>query len=181
MEDTMKKISLLLAVLLLGSIALTAQRSFDCDGPRGEGQQRMHQRGERGDHGDRGQQMGKNRQGMPLAGILNELELTDAQKDQIEALGLQDQKWNIQNRADVETLKIDKREALRKKDFNKAKKLTNQISDKRNGAAIKRIELHENIWNLLTKEQQIAAEECMKQQPKRQMRNQKEARGTKNR
>jgi protein CpxP len=175
MEDTMKKINLVLALLLLGSIALTAQRHFNCDDPDQNGRQAMHQRGERGERGEHGQQMGKHRQGMPLAGILSEVELTDAQKDQIHALQQKHQKWNIQNRADVETLQIDKREALKNKNFSLAKKLTNQISEKRNDAAIKRIELHEDVWNLLTKEQQDAAEDCMKKQPKRQMRNREDA------
>jgi len=165
----MKKITLLIVLLTLGSLALFAQPPGVMDGQQFRRGMRNFQQGQPM-YGQRG--MGNDWDNEHFQGMFEELELTDTQHVQISELRDTHRKWSIQHNADVKTLQIDKDAALRDNDFTKAKKITKQIFEKKSTAAIKRLELRESIWNILTKEQQEKCNTMKHQRPQHKMRHQ---------
>ena len=100
--------------------------------------------------------------------MCEELELTDAQKDQMEEFRISSKKEMIVAESDLKLLAIDKRIALRDKNFKQAKKLSGEISEIRQEIAEKRIEQQEQRWNILTPEQQKKADELRGEHPRRE-------------
>ena len=98
--------------------------------------------------------------------ICDELELTDKQIEKMEAMRLAHQKEMIGTHADIDIIKVDKRSAMRNHDFDKTKKITAKMYDLKKAQALKKIEHHEMMWNLLTPEQQEKAKELMKDRPR---------------
>ena len=94
-----------------------------------------------------------------LGMIMAELELTDAQKEQIEVLQMKHKKDIIQLKADIDILQVDKYAARQDQDFKELKKLTGKIFDLKKNIAIKQVEHHESMWKVLTPEQQVKAKE----------------------
>jgi Spy/CpxP family protein refolding chaperone len=90
-----------------------------------------------------------------------DLDLTDKQLQKLEDYRTEQRKEMIQLRTDIQLLNIDKRAALENRDFKAAKKLVSDIYDKKEEKAVKRIENHEKMWNLLTPEQQEKAKDLM--------------------
>jgi len=101
-------------------------------------------------------------QGMHHDGYLmmcEELDLTNEQKEQMEDLRIKNKKEMITVKASLELLEIDKRSAMKDKDFKQAKAVTKKIFEKKQDVAISRIEEHKQRWNILTPEQKEKAEE----------------------
>lgn len=103
--------------------------------------------------------------------MCEELDLTDKQKEQMEDLRIKNKKEMITAKANLELLEIDKRSAMKDKDFKQAKAVTKKIFKLKQEGAIKRIEQQEQRWNILTPEQKEKAEELMGEHhsPKRKM------------
>ena len=98
--------------------------------------------------------------------IHEELDLTEKQIETMEEMRLTHQKEMIGMHADIDILMVDKRFAIKNHDFDKTKKITAKIFDLKKSQAIKKIEQHETMWNLLTPEQQEKAKELMKDRPR---------------
>ena len=103
--------------------------------------------------------------------MCEELELTDTQKDQMEELRISSKKKMIVTESDLKILEIDKRSALRDKNFKQSKKLTGDIFKIKQKMAENRIEQQEQRWNILTPEQQEKADELRKEHPRRESQN----------
>ncbi|MCF7857762.1 MAG: Spy/CpxP family protein refolding chaperone [Candidatus Cloacimonetes bacterium] len=95
--------------------------------------------------------------------LCENLDLTDAQKDKIAVLRAAHQKKMIQFNADIDTKRVDKRAAMMDNDFAKQKKITGNIFDSKKQSALQRIDHHEAIWNILTPEQKLKANELRKE------------------
>ena len=103
--------------------------------------------------------------------MCEELNLTDKQKEKMEDLRISNKKEIITERANLELLDIDKRSAMKDKNFKQAKSVSREISKLKEQIAIKRIEQQEQRWNILTPEQQEKAEELMGEHPRREFQN----------
>ena len=68
----------------------------------------------------------------------------------------------IQLKADIDMKIVDKHEIVKDHDFAKLKKLTSEIFELKETIALKKIDQHEKIWNILTAEQQEKADEMKK-------------------
>lgn len=101
----------------------------------------------------------KHEDGWRLGHMAEELELTDSQQEYLRDLQLENKKFMIQKKAEIDILQVDKSTALKNKDFTEAKKLTAKIFEIKQEMAMNKIELQEEQWNLLTAEQKIKAEE----------------------
>lgn len=121
------------------------------------------------DSGHPGMMQGMHNDGYQM--MCEELDLTDEQKEQMEDFRINGRKDMIVAEADLKLLEIDKRSALKNKDFKQAKVVTKKIFEKKQDIAISRIEQHEQRWNILTPEQKEKAEEMMGEHhsPKRKM------------
>lgn len=148
----MKKLVFVLMGVLAVAALLTA---FDGDDyynghhPRKEGMKRDHM-----------EMMEKHHEGYDM--MCEELELTDKQKDEIEAFQIENQKEMVDLQADLKKLVIDQKAAHRDHDFAKIRSLTKKIFQLKEDLALQRIELKEKRWNILTEEQKEKAEELMK-------------------
>ena len=91
--------------------------------------------------------------------MCEELELTDTQKEQMEELRISSKKEMITAESEIKLLEIDKKSALKDKDFKRAKKIVGDIFEIKQEMAENRIEQHEQRWNILTPEQKEKAEE----------------------
>ncbi len=98
--------------------------------------------------------------------MCEELELTDTQKEQMEELRINSKKEMIVAESELKLLEIDKRSALKDKNFKLSKKLTGDIFEIKQEMAENRIEQQEQRWNILTSEQQEKAEEMRKEHPR---------------
>lgn len=148
----MKKLVFVMIGVMAVAAILTAFDG-DCDNrgnyPRKEGlhEKRMDMKGER------------------LEGyetLCEELDLTDKQKEKLEDLKDSRKKFMIVSRSDIKLLEIDRRNAMKDKDFKSAKKLTQDIFKLKQEMAINKIEQDEKRWNVLTPEQQKKADELRK-------------------
>jgi len=118
----------------------------------------MHQRGAMGNGG------------MPFhEKMMDELDLTATQKDQIQEIMSDHHKFMIQKNSEIEILKIDIHKALRDHNFNEAKRITEKMSDLEKDIAVKRINMHEERWKMLTNEQKEKAEELIQDKPMMKM------------
>lgn len=91
--------------------------------------------------------------------MCEELDLTDKQKEQMEDLHIKNKKEMITAKANLELLDIDKRSAMKDKNFKQAKAVTKKIFKMKQDIAISRIDQQEERWNILTPEQQEKADE----------------------
>ena len=114
---------------------------------------------------------------MMMEHMMEALELSDAQKDKVETLTFEHKKQMIEVRAELETLLLEKKEAMKDNDFAAAKKLNAKIFDKKEEIANARLDLKDDIMNELTPEQQEKAKDLHKKMGKRKM--MKEHRGGK--
>jgi Spy/CpxP family protein refolding chaperone len=120
----------------------------------------------------------KHEDGWMLEHMAEELELTDSQLESLRDLHLENKKSMIQKKAEIDILQLDKRTAMKNKDFVEAKKLTRKIFEIKQEMAMNKIDLQEEQWNLLTAEQKLKAEE-MKFTGKHHPREMPEGRGKK--
>ncbi len=98
--------------------------------------------------------------------LYDELELTSEQQDKWDDLRIKHRKTMIDLRADLEKLNIDRRQSMQEHNYDKVKKIITQIGEQRQKMAMKRIDHHEAIWDLLTPEQRVKADELRKEQPR---------------
>ena len=91
--------------------------------------------------------------------MCEELELTDKQIEQLEDLKISGKKDMIVASADLKLLEIDKKTAMKDKDFKQAKAVTEEIFKLKEQIAINKIDHQEKRWNILTPEQQEKADE----------------------
>jgi hypothetical protein len=161
----MKKIVLIALALVVVSVLLAQgmhqNRDMDC----GE-----HQKGMQ-----KGQQMRENNHdGNMMMHVMNQFELTEGQQKDMADLRLEMQKDMISMKADIETLELDVKVAMKNMDFAKAKKVTSDISDIKAEMKDKHFDNMASCWKLLTDEQQTEAKELMKTKPmeRKRMRNQ---------
>jgi len=106
-----------------------------------------------------------------ISDVCEELELTAAQKEQMEELRTNSKKEMISAESEIKLLEIDKKSALKDKNFKLAKKLTGDIFEIKQEMAEVRIEQQEQRWNILTPEQQAKAEEMREEHPRKNMKN----------
>ncbi len=148
-----------LVFVVIGIIAVIGLLSaFDGDGRRFDDCDQHQMKGKMlkdGDHHNKMQGMHKDGYQM----MCEELDLTDEQKEQMEDLRIKNKKEMITAKANLELLVIDKRSAMKDKDFKQAKVVTKEIFKKKQDIAISKIEQHEQRWNILTPEQKEKAEE----------------------
>jgi Spy/CpxP family protein refolding chaperone len=104
--------------------------------------------------------------------LMEELELTENQEEQIEELKIAQKKSMIQLEAEIDLLKVDKHTAMKNHDFKELKKLTGKMFDLKKNIALKQVEFREAIWNVLTAEQQAKADEMKKEKHHFKMKNQ---------
>lgn len=149
-----------LVFVVIGAIALIGLlTAFDGDGRgfnEGEGHPMKDKMFKDGDHPKMMQRMHDGYQMM-----CEELDLTDEQKEQMEDLRIKGKKSKIVANADLELLGIDKRGAMKDKNFKQAKDITKEIFKLKQQNAINQIEQQEQRWNILTPEQKEKAEELM--------------------
>lgn len=98
--------------------------------------------------------------------LYDELELTSVQQDKWNDLRIKHRKEMIDLQADLEKLNIDRQQSMQDHNYDKVKKIITQIGEQRQKMALKRIDHHEKIWDLLTPEQRVKADELRKNQPR---------------
>ena len=149
----MKKISLIMAVILLATVSLIADNHMSG----------VHEgmRAERGGRTEMSRHNGSRDGGMMFMYLAEELELSDKVKAEIDELQTANKKAAIKLRADLEILRIDKRQAMQERDFSEVKKLNTALSEKRLELTNSRVDTHESIWNKLSKSQQAKVMELM--------------------
>lgn len=149
----MKRISLIMAVILLATVSLIANNHMD-------GVREDH-RANRGERTKMSRHNGSRDQGMMMMYLAEELELSDQVKAEISELRTANKKVAIKLRADLEILRIDKQAAMKLRDFSQVKKLNAEMSEKRLELTNSRVDTHESVWDLLSKQQQEQALELM--------------------
>ena len=105
----------------------------------------------------------RNVEGSMFDKIRDELDLTKEQIKQMDELQSSNKKETIRTKADIRILEIDKKDALKIKNFKEAKKIVSDIFKLKETLVIKKIELQEKRWNILDAEQQAKVEEMMQQ------------------
>ena len=143
----MKKSYIIVITLLLLTGLLTAVEKGTCQGKEdhpGKMQGRFEQ---------------KHEDGRMLEHMAEELELTDSQQEYLHELHLESKKLMIQKKAEIDILVLDKKTAMKDKDFTEAKKLTTKIFEIKQEMALNKIDQQEEHWNLLSEDQKLKAEE----------------------
>lgn len=100
---------------------------------------------------------------------IEELELTDTQKEEINDLRVDLKKKGIKLNSEMAILRVEKREALRNEDFKEAKKIITQLSDKQEEKQLLRLSHQEEISKILTEEQKEIWREMRMKRPNRRM------------
>ncbi len=167
MEEKMKRLVIVM-VLIVGVIASMAAFERDCDGME---KGKMQHDKQIGCNDKKMKDKGGDHFGM----MLKELDLTEVQQEKIAGFMSAHKKEMIQLKADIDVKLVDKRTMMKDHDFAKIKKITSQIFDLKESIALKKIENHESIWNILTPEQQEKADEMKKEghQKKQMMKHKK--------
>ena len=157
-----------LVFVVIGVIAVIGLlTAFDGDGRKFDDGEHYGMRGKMFKNGEHnGMMQGMHNNGYRM--MYEELNLTNKQKEQMNDLRIKDKKDMIVIEADLKLLEIDKRSALKDKNFKQAKSVSREISKLKEQIAIKRIEQHEKRWNILTPEQKEKAEELMDEHPRRE-------------
>ncbi|MCF7918323.1 MAG: Spy/CpxP family protein refolding chaperone [Candidatus Cloacimonetes bacterium] len=99
---------------------------------------------------------------MMMMHIMQRLDLTEKQQDQMEDMRIKLQKDNITIKAEIEKKEIDARVAMKDLNFAEAKKITRAIFNLKADMKDKHFDQMTSCWNLLTPEQQSEAKELMK-------------------
>ena len=147
-----------LVFVVIGIIAVIGLlTAFDGEGRRYNDCDQHPMKGKMLKDGDHNNKMQGMHDGYQM--MCEELDLTDEQKEQMEDLRINNKKEMITVRASLELLEIDKRSAMKDKNFKQAKSVAKEISKLKEQIAINRIEQHEQRWNILTTEQKEKAEE----------------------
>lgn len=150
----MRRISLILIVIILASTSLFAWEH--------ENHNRLEQKKQEHKIYPRKSGNGEQREfGMKLE-MLEELDLSDAQLEKMGSIKTSHRKQQIRLKADLEILQIDKKEALKKKQFADAKKVNAEISKLKLQMSNAKIDQQAAIWDELTEKQQEKAEATMK-------------------
>ncbi len=163
----MKRVIITVMTLIVLTGLLVAQDCYDCGQNNREMKGRMMRQNHQEDNGMmRGHQNRDN--------LMDELDLNDAQKAKFAELRTENKKSEIELEADIKSLKVDKRDAMKNKDFDQVKKLIKEINDIKEEIQLKKIDFQEAKWNLLDSDQKAKLEELRKESPKMGMKNMKE-------
>ena len=149
----MKRVSLIMAIIFIATVALIADNHM--------GGIREEYKANRGGRTEMSRHKVNRDHGMMMMHLAEELELSEEVKAEMMELQTSDKKAAIKMRADLEILRIDKRLAMKDRDFKQVKKLNAEISEKRLELTNSRVDTHESIWNLLSEEQQEEAVKMM--------------------
>ena len=150
----MKKL-VFVVIGVIAVIGLLTAFDGDCRGIKDGEHHPMKDKMSRG--GDHSKMMQGKHDGFQM--MCEELDLSDDQKEQMNDFRIKDKKEMIVIEADLKLLEIDKRSAMKDKNFKQAKSVAKEISKLKEQIAINRIEQHEQRWNILTPEQKEKAEE----------------------
>ena len=161
----MKKLAITL-VMIVGIVVVMSAFEQDCD-EMGRG--RMQYDKGMGHH-DRNMM---HKDGDHFEMMCENLDLDDAQQDKIEKFRSAHRKEMIELKADIEIKLVDKRDAMKDQDFAKIKKITSEIFKLKETIALKNIDQHEKIWNILTTKQQEKAGELRRKGPSKMTRHKK--------
>lgn len=85
--------------------------------------------------------------------MFEKLDLTKEQMDKIHQIKIKNEKLDIDSKAELKKLKIDKMEAMRSMNFDKAKEVIKKMSEIKTKSQIGNIDEMVEITKLLTKEQ----------------------------
>lgn len=162
----MKKL-VFVVIGVIAVIGLLTAFDGDCRGHNDGEHHQMRDKMSKG--GDHSKKMQVKHDGFQM--MCEELELTDTQKEQMEELRISSKKGMIVAESDLKLLEIDKRSAMKDKNFKQAKKIVGDIFEIKQEMAENRIEQHEERWNILTPEQREKAEELKKEHPRRDSKN----------
>lgn len=154
MKKTVLIVLTLLVISVLAAQGMQQRRNMDCEKHQKGGMERM-ERGRNGHHG-----------GMMMMRIMNQLELTEDQKDKLEDLRVTNQKSNIAAKAEIDAKEVDANVAKKDMNFKNMKKITSEIADLKEKMKLKNIDHMEKCWNILTTEQQEEAKKLMEQRPR---------------
>jgi hypothetical protein len=152
----MKRVLLIaLALLLVGILA--------AQGMMNHGKLENHE--QRGFAGK--ERMKREHQPNMMMRIMQNLELSEKQMEELQSNRVAMQKKEIQVQADIQTLEIDARIAHLDMDFKQLKKISSSIFDLKKELKLEHIANMEKCWNVLTDEQKAEAQELMKRMPRR--------------
>jgi Spy/CpxP family protein refolding chaperone len=150
------KSTILTAILLFGLLALLGAQSAPCGDKHSQfdGKDNCQMDRHQGPQCDMDGKQGAG-PGMDMfdMGPMDDLKLTDDQKERIRVARDNHRKEIIPINASIETLEIDLHADLRNNQYQDAIKVSDQISDKRKLIAGKRIQLMATIAGILTPEQ----------------------------
>lgn len=79
-----------------------------------------------------------------------ELNLTEKQLEKVEDLKIAHKKSMIDLEASLKKVKLEKRMAMKDMDFSEAKKAVKKMYNAKEEIALKRLELHQKLYNVLT-------------------------------
>jgi Spy/CpxP family protein refolding chaperone len=99
--------------------------------------------------------------------LIEELDLTEQQKEQIRTFRHNHRLEMIDLRAEAAKITLEIREAMQKPDFRTAKKLNDQLYTKKGEIAGKGIDLREKIHQVLTEEQREQVKQMQRKQRQR--------------
>ena len=145
-----------LAALSVCMLFVTAASFCEMEPGRGNGPRRDNPRhegmmGQKPDISDR-EQGGEGMMGLMLP--LKELNLSEDQKKTIEKLTLEHKRFRVKKEADIKLARIDLAEVLRKgEDFQAERAKVREISNMQMELKMNVIDVREQIFNVLTKEQ----------------------------
>lgn len=155
----MKKYVVLVALFALIATPLFAQMHMN---PQGRQMNMQHECKGKMEHP---MKRGDGHMGFPFW-MADELELTEDHVDLIMDYQAKSKKQLIDIKADIDKLEIDQKMALKDEDFKTARKLIDQIFDKKAEIAKEHINVKEKIHSLLTQDQIEKMKELHKEMPK---------------
>lgn len=159
------KRTLIVTMLLIGLFSLL--NAFPCQhGQKEHCQEGHHFTNEKPHHP---KMMQRHRKEMFFEIMKEELDLTKDQQAVMEESRLEFEKFLVQKHAEIRILQLEKEKANKEKDFNKIKRLTDNIFDLKKIIAEKRIKLREKHWNLLTTTQKEKFDELKLKRHRKQI------------
>ncbi|MBW6515537.1 MAG: Spy/CpxP family protein refolding chaperone [Candidatus Cloacimonetes bacterium] len=147
----MKRIAVIFIILLIGVFLIAQENPTRMQHMR---EQRVTEERQKPDVGRMQHEMG--------LGVLNRLNLSEQQREQVRTFQHTHQLEMIDLRAEITKLRLQIRQAMQDNDFRNAIRLNDQLYQKEGEMARKGIELREKIHQVLTPEQR----EQMKQMPR---------------
>ncbi len=170
-------ITLGLIALLVGTLVaqpmMNGRNRNMADNCDNNGKQFRMEQGRMGHHQAKGDHRQHHRKGdglhvgMMIIHNAEELELKDSQIEDIKDIASTFHKLANVTKAELENLRIDKREAMMNKNYSEAKKVTKAIFSKKEELELKEIDAKKDIMDVLTETQQEKFETLCKKGPRK--------------